>query len=234
MIYEDYRNKVGYQKKCYTEIYKKYGESFFAIAFFDVDEFLVLPNYDNIYDFLRNKYKFDCIVVNWLCFGDSNQVYADYSKPLNERFTEPCPIDIKVQYGFSENCHVKSIVFGRRKKVVFSNNPHIPDPQKHFFYCNANGKMCDAIPFQPISYENAYLKHFVTKSLQEWVENKMQKGVGDRDYNTFIRYYSERYFKYNSMTEEKQKYLESLKSGIYGDILKKLGMGCIVDNLISS
>lgn len=214
VIYEDYRNKIAYQMKCYAELYKKYRESFFAIAFFDVDEFLVLPNHDNIYQFLRNKCKYDCVVINWLCFGDSNQVYADYSKPLNERFTEPCPIDIKVDYDFSENRHIKSIVFGGRKNVVFSN-PHIPDYQKFFLCCNADGKKCDASPFQPINYKNAYLKHFVTKSLQEWVEIKLQRGTGDRDYNAFRSHVRlDCFFKYNSMTKEKQKYLDSLKTGM--------------------
>lgn len=215
VIYENYRNKVAYQMRCYTELYKKYGESFGAIAFFDVDEFLVLPNHDNIYDFLKNKNKYDCVVINWLCFSDSNQVYADYSKPLNERFTEPCPIDTKVDYDFSENRHIKSIVFGGRKNVVFSN-PHIPDYQKYFFCCNADGKKCDVSPFQPTNYKNAYLKHFTTKSLQEWVEIKLQRGTGDRDYNAFRSHVRlDHFFKYNSMTEEKQKYLDSLKPGMY-------------------
>lgn len=212
VIYEDYRNKVAYQMICYAELYKKYRESFFAIAFFDCDEFLVLPNHDNIYEFLKNKCQYDCVVINWLCYGDNNQVYADYSKPLNERFTEPCPIDIKVQYDFSENRHIKSIVFCHRKSIAFPNNPHIPGYQRLFFICNADGKRCDASPFQPINYKNAYLKHFITKSLQEWVEIKMRRGAADRDYNVFIRYYSGRFFKYNSMTSEKQEYLDSLKN----------------------
>jgi hypothetical protein len=212
VIYEDYRNKVGYQMRCYAELYKKYGKYFGAIAFFDVDEFLVLPNHNSIYRFLKNKCKYDCVLINWLCFGDSNQVYADYSKPLNERFTEPCPIDTKVYYDFSENRHIKSIVFGGRKNVVFSN-PHIPDYQKHFFCCNADGKMCDLSPFQPINYKNAYLKHFVTKSLQEWVEIKLQRGTGDRDYNAFRSHVRlDCFFKYNSMTKEKRQYLDSLKT----------------------
>ena len=215
VIYEDYRNKVAYQMRCYAELYKKYRESFFAIAFFDVDEFLVLPNHDNIYQFLRNKCQYDCVVINWLCYGDSNHVYADYSKPLNERFTEPCPIDTKVDYDFSENRHIKSIIFCRRESVAFSN-PHIPDYQKHFFCCNADGKRCDASPFQPINYKNAYLKHFVTKSLQEWIEIKSQRGTGDRDYNAFRSHVPlDRFFKYNSMTKEKQEYLDSLRPEMY-------------------
>lgn len=216
VIYEDYRNKVAYQMKCYAELYKKYRESFFAIAFFDVDEFLVLPNHDNIYQFLRNKCKYDCVVINWLCYGDNNQVYADYSKPLNERFTEPCPIDTKVQYDFSENCHIKSIIICRSKSVAFPNNPHIPGYQKLFFICNSDGKRCDISPFQPINYKNAYLKHFVTKSLQEWIEIKLQRGTGDRDYNAFKSHVRlDCFFKYNSKTKEKQEYLDSLKSKIY-------------------
>ena len=154
------------------------------------------------------------MVINWLCYGDNNQIYADYSKPLNARFTEPCPIDTKVDYDFSENRHIKSIVFCHRNSVVFLN-PHIPGYQKLFFICNSDGKRCDISPFQPINYKNAYLKHFITKSLQEWVE-KLRRGGADQDYKTYRSHVRlDRFFKYNSMTKEKQEYLDSLKSGMY-------------------
>ncbi len=58
---------------------------------------------------------------------------------------------------------------------------------------------------------NAHIKHYVTKSLQEWVENKMRRGTGDRDYNTFVQTYKSRYFMYNQLTQPKLDYLKSIE-----------------------
>ena len=74
-----------------------------------------------------------------------------------------------------------------------------------------------------MNYKNAYLKHFITKSLQEWVEIKLRRGGPDRDYKTYrSQVRLDRFFKFNSMTKEKQKYLDSLKPKMY----KWLYMDC--------
>ena len=206
VIVEDYKNKVGYQMKCYSELYAKYKNDFSWIAFFDVDEFLELPQHGNIKDYLKDKSDFDCVMVNWLCFGDNDQVYADYSKLMQERFKEPLPIDIKVQYNFSENFHIKSIIKGGLDNVLFQGNPHCCN--NHLKCCNASGIQVDNRPWQAIDYRQAFLKHYVTKSLEEWYTNKMKRGSGDRPYETFIKFYKDRYFKYNKLTQEKINWLK--------------------------
>lgn len=210
VIVEDYRNKVGYQMKCYTELYQKYKNDYDWLFFCDIDEYLEIPRHKDISEFLSDKGDYDCVMVNWMVYGDNDQVYADYSKPLQERFPEPLPFDIKVQYNFSENLHIKSFIKGGLTYVYFGGNPHCADtPLK---CCNASGVRLNNCPFQPIDYSTAYLKHYVTKSLQEWVENKCKRGTADRDYNSFVYSYRSRYFMYNQMTPEKQAYLDSLKA----------------------
>ena len=205
VIVEDYRNKVGYQMKCYTELYAKYKDEFNWIAFFDVDEFLEVRNND-IKDYLKDKSDFDCVMINWLCFGDNNQIEADYSRPMQERFTQPCPVDIKVQYNFAENFHIKSILKGGLENATFGGNPHCCDtPLK---CCNASGIQVNNMPWQAIDYRQAFIKHYVTKSLEEYYTNKMRRGTGDRDYQTFLKFYADRYFRYNQPTQEKLDWLK--------------------------
>ena len=206
VIYEDYRDKIGYQMKCYTEMYAKYKDKYDWIAFLDIDEFLEIPNYNRIEDYLKDKSDFDCVMVNWVCFGDNEQIQADYTKPIQERFKEPLPLDIRVQYNFPENFHIKSILKGGLDNVVFGGNPHCTD--NHFKCCNASGMQVENRPWQMMDYRQAYIKHYVTKSLEEWYTNKMKRGSGDRPYETFIQFYKDRFFKYNRPTQEKIDWLK--------------------------
>ena len=206
VIYEDYRDKIGYQMKCYTEMYAKYKDKYDWIAFLDIDEFLEIPNYNRIEDYLKDKSDFDCVMVNWVCFGDNEQIQADYTKPIQERFKEPLPLDIRVQYNFPENFHIKSILKGGLDNVVFGGNPHCTD--NHLKCCNASGMQVENRPWQMMDYRQAYIKHYVTKSLEEWYTNKMKRGSGDRPYETFIQFYKDRFFKYNRPTQEKIDWLK--------------------------
>lgn len=206
VIYEGYVDKVGYQMRCYTEIYEKYKNDYDWFFFCDIDEHLYLENHKTIDEFLQDKQDFDCVLINWLCYGDCEQIEADYTKPLKERFTYPLPLNLCVQYQFPENAHIKSIVKGGIN-VVFYGNPHIPSTPLRC--CNANGVQVDNRPWQNIDYTNAHIKHYVTKSLEEWCTNKMARGTADRDYQTFIKFYSNRYFQYNKPTQEKLDWLKN-------------------------
>ena len=206
VIILDYRNKVGYQMAAYSEMYEKFKNDYDWIAFFDFDEYLTIKT--NIQDFLSDKNDYDAVLINWMCFGDNDNIHYE-DKPLQERFTKPLPFDKCVQYMFPENAHIKSIIKGGLY-VYFRSNPHIPNtPLK---CCNASGTRVANSPWQNIDYSNGYIRHYVTKSLEEWVNNKMKRGTADRNYETFIRFYKDRYFLYNQMTEEKQNYLKSIEA----------------------
>ena len=204
VIIEDYRNQVKAQMRAYTDMYAKYGKLCSWILFCDVDEFLVLTKHKSIEEFLKPINYYECVFINWMCMTDNNLIrYED--KPLMERFTEPCPRDIKVQYAFEENKHVKSIIKGGLDGICFYGNPHVPS--NNLLCCNAEGRRCDQSPWQPISWETAYFKHFTTKTLEEWFDNKLRKGTGDRTYELFLKTYQDRFFKYNKPTKEKDAYI---------------------------
>ncbi len=57
------------------------------VAFFDVDEFLVLKNHKNINEFLSN-YDCNAIGINWVYFGDNGLSKVDNNYSVLSRFTK--------------------------------------------------------------------------------------------------------------------------------------------------
>ena len=209
VIIEDYRDQVKPQMRGYTQMYRKYGEKYDWIAFYDFDEFLILPRHKDISEYLE-LFPSDCqvVLVNWLCMTDNNLVKYD-PRPLMERFTEAMPLDRCVQYNFPDNCHVKSIIRGGLD-VSFGGNPHTTDTPLIAY--NASGVRCENRPWQLMDYRIAILKHFTTKTIEEWVTRKMKVGTPDRDPSQFLPFYKDRFFKINEMTEDKMNYLKSIEA----------------------
>ena len=209
VIIEDFRDQVKPQMRGYTQMYRKYGEKYDWIAFYDFDEFLILPRHKDISEYLE-LFPSDCqaILINWLCMTDNNLVKYD-PRPLMERFTEAMPLDRCVQYSFPDNCHVKSIIRGGLD-VSFGGNPHTTDTPLIAY--NASGVRCENRPWQLMDYRIAILKHFTTKTIEEWVTRKMKVGTPDRDPSQFLPFYKDRFFKINEMTEDKMNYLKSIEA----------------------
>ena len=152
-----------------------------------------------------SKFPTDCqeVLVNWMCMTDSNLVKYD-DRPLMDRFRTPMPFDRPVQYNFPDNCHVKAIIKGGLN-VVFGGNPHTPDTPLVAY--NASGIRCENRPWQPIDYTIAHLRHFTTKTAEEYC-NKLAKGTPDRTYDVFLQTYVGRFWGYNERTEEKVKFFQ--------------------------
>jgi len=205
VIIENYRDQVRAQMKAYTIEYNKYKNNYDWFLMVDFDEFLTLEKDKNVSEFL-SRFPTDCevIVANWAQYGDNGQIYADYSKPLLERFTEARPM-AKSQYNFVDDMHIKSFVRGRLPNVVWYSNPHIPTNPLVCY--NAKGERCESSPFQPVDHSVAYFKHFTTKSCEEYC-NKLLRGTPDRTYDLFLRTYAKRYFLINDWTEEKEKFFK--------------------------
>ena len=205
VIVENYRDRTRIQMKAYTEMYAKYKDQYDWIAFFDFDEFLFM-NGMNAKEWLKG-FPEDCeaVLTNWMCMTDNNLVEYD-DRPLVERFKEAMQLDRPIQYQFPDNCHVKSIIRGGLN-AVFGGNPHTTDtPLKAY---NASGQRCENRPFQPIDWSTAHLRHFTTKTIEEWMTRKMVVGTPDREPSSFLPFYRDRFFKINQVTEEKLQWLKS-------------------------
>jgi hypothetical protein len=77
------------QAKCFTEFGRKYHNEYEWVAFFDVDEFLVLKKCNDVKEFIKDYDNHNCLIINWAMFGDNNINTFDenYTSQLN-RFTK--------------------------------------------------------------------------------------------------------------------------------------------------
>jgi len=203
----DYRNIEKAQRQAYNDAYQRLSGMYDWLAFFDFDEFLCLPSgkpegtAGALSTFLASLPSVaDCVLINWQCYGDNGLVHND-GRPVMERFTKPLPKNLKVQrQDHAENEHVKCILRSGIEELTF-RNPHVPETP--ILCCRPDGSPCEQSPFQEIDYGTAYLKHYVTKTIEEWVVRKCQVGVGDRDMAKFNRSYDGRFWLYNRQTVAK-------------------------------
>lgn len=207
VILKNYRNLKTCQLNAYNSCYKEYGDKYDWIAFFDCDEFLTLTKKKSVEEYLSSIVfkNFDMIHINWMCYGDGGMATND-GRPLLERITTPVmPLDKPIGYNFPENCHIKSVIRGHLEKpVLFTQHPHSATVER---CCNERGiRLTEtSSPFSNISYTEAYLRHFSTKTAEEYA-NKMKKGFPDREWNIDkeAKFLIEtRFFRYNDITEEK-------------------------------
>lgn len=208
----DFRNKTVCQLVAYQDCYDKHGDEYDWICFFDCDEFLTFKDEnENVKSFLsQDKFNgFDIIHVNWMCYGDNDLVYYD-NRPLTERFTKPVePLYFKHGYDFPENNHIKSIVRGGLDGIRWTATPHTPNNVLRC--CNGCGNECNSkSPFNDYDFSCVWLRHYQMKTIQEWIQIKKVRGVGDRTYDTFIKTYKlESFFKHNKKTKEKERFIQS-------------------------
>ena len=138
-------------------------------AYFDCDEFLELPIYFNIKDYLSKKENDLFVSFNWMVYGSNGEILQK-EEPIQERFKNPVtPISL-----FTDNFFVKSIVRGRGifHRGCWFNGSHMPltTPMiEHniggYFHTNS-----DMHCYFPPRYKEGYLKHYYTKSFNEWVK----------------------------------------------------------------
>lgn len=206
----DVRGKKFVQKKVYDEFYKTY--EFDWCAFIDIDEFITLPANGSCHDvsaFLADCAGFDAVHLNWQCFGDNGHIRKSEAAVL-QRFTKPLtPFDFKYTYiTIPENCHIKSII---RKGLNISwisgtdewgSNPHTPNGLQNV--CNARKEKIPNSPFSDICFDGAYIRHYMTKSLEEYAV-KIQRQCADCEAN-FYSY--PKYFRANRLTVKKVAFLK--------------------------
>ena len=202
----DCRGKLAYQNTAYTECYRRYGKEYDWIAFIDLDEFITFSEESGIRTidgFLgRFNSKVDIVHLNWMSFGDNGIVDFGENYSVLDRFTEPLDYDKHIQYDFPENNHVKSIIRGGLDIGDKMITVHTP---KDLEVCvvDARGQECANDYFKPYDFSVAYIRHFVTKTIVEWLVKKSRGRVAVASSSEYYSF--ERFFLYNDRTEEKER-----------------------------
>ena len=193
----------GIMNSCYQTYHNNYDWQ----IFYELDEFLYLKDYQNIKSYLiQNKFnKCQSIQLNWVHMSDNNQIYYE-NKSLNERFPKPGKNVVKNKQ--NKICFIKTMIRGNLKNINITHNHFL---SKNLKACNGFGRKSRVKGFLSLEpdYEYYYIKHYYSKTVQEFIE-KIERGDLLRgNSNDIIEWAIEKFFYINNITETKIKYIQN-------------------------
>lgn len=195
-------NNSTIQPYSYTDCYSRFGKYFDYMLFMDADCFLRKEESDerSISDILSdNKFEdFDQIRLFMKIATDNNLITANGNYNLQERFTEFKPFNRG--YSILKTC----------VDTVIRVGPHGSD-SNFVKSCNILGEQLDWKNFNSFSiigktpiYSTLWIDHYITKSLEEYIIQKIPRGYAD---GSFEFPNLNRYFRTNEMTQEKLDFI---------------------------
>lgn len=198
----DFRGLYKPQYSAYMNCYNNNKNIFDWIAFYDVDEFLHLMFYNNIKNFLSSPIFKKCssILINWKYYGDNNYLFYE-SKPIIERFKIPFEFPKNYNKDIYLRSAAKTIVRGGLN-ITWAHFPHFLKSQT---ICRANGKIIKD-PLSSPQYSIAYIKHFATKSTEEFADRLIRGTVNSKNTSNneyIIQRLKTYYFIFNKITKKK-------------------------------
>ncbi len=173
----DYRGDPSPQVGLYVDFCRE--GNFKWCAFYDCDEFLDIGAYPDIKSYLAQFDGYDVVMLNWLVFGPNGEITRKKGG-IQERFKVP---QGPLLY-FKENSFIKSMVRGDREKFkdCWFNGSHVPYNDRGDISYTVAGCYTPSVVghayFHP-RYKNGYIKHYYTKSFEEWATNKSRRGWPD-------------------------------------------------------
>lgn len=150
------------QRAAYHDFITNYNKKYDWVAFFDVDEFLVLKKHNNIKEFLSDYNDYPAVGINWVFFGDNGHKKIETETSVLKRFTKR---QIKI------NRHVKCIIKLSPNIRMNIHNPYSVWVDTNKFPHNG--------PFNPNGNDNiAQINHYFCKTIGEF-ELKCSRGRAD-------------------------------------------------------
>lgn len=208
--------KIGMQEGAYNavlnQVIRRHNDIKW-LAVIDIDEFLHLGGM-KIKDYL-NQDKFndtDVIHLNWRLYGDNgNVLYED--RPVQDRFTKQCPLDVvynndEAAKGVHENMFVKSIIRISDKKIYLRAHQAFAE---NGICRRGDGQLSDMrYAAENLNNDVNYVKHYNTKSLEEYIDRRCIPSSTDVAYSQSIdaKTRLEWYFTENEKTPEKVAYVK--------------------------
>jgi hypothetical protein len=226
----DCRGKIMYQRPAYTDFYHRYGAVYDWIAYIDVDEFITFSESSGIHtidEFLHtfDKKEVDVIQLNWMLYGDNDIVCSDSFSVL-DRFVNPLPYDIKLFGGdYPQNDMVKNIYRGGLLKENQMNtpasdwsvDPHGINGLRGLSYADDKGERCEGSWHKPYDFSVAYVRHYFTKTIVEWIIKKSRGRVNGNPTQWAEKYSFDTFFDVNARTEEKERIIRCFE--IFSEML---------------
>lgn len=193
----NYRGYQGVQLLAYNDCYMRNGKEFDWFAFLDADEFLTLgpeTQAKTIGEYLAEAADCDEILVNWLYYGDNGKARQEPGS-LIERFPEGLPQS-------AENRHVKTIARSGLP-LQFVRNPHVMEGLARIADdCFRPVPYEEPMsPFKTPSYRRLYIRHYGTKTIEEYIRYKIRRGAADQHTNP---YRLELFYRVNERSREKR------------------------------
>jgi len=202
--------KEKLQHDIYTSFYTKHRNDFDWCLFCDIDEFLF--GVTNIKSWLSRYSNVFQIRIKWKLFGDDDKITRDMSKSVVESFKKVVTSSLNrdlIHKGTLEN-QGKMIVRGRMGNVVI-RSPHFAS-----FGTRDNiipsvlpsGRVCRSkvVITEDYSHETIYLHHYMTKSLSEFIEQKMGRTDAVYGDNIKLNYY----WRINKKTPAKEQFIAQI------------------------
>lgn len=211
-IDKDYLSKVEIINKrgipqaqldCYQSFYDKHNQEFNWCLYCDIDEFIVGIDNINLYiDNIDNN--IEQIRIKWNLYGDDNIIERDINTPLLTSFKNIIKNNnISNQGKFIIRGGLKNIKFiSAHYCIRFINNKKIM-----LNSCLPSGAICNSkIDIEEnYSNETIFLNHYMTKTLSEFVKQKVNRGDA-RFKNRQINL--DYFWRINEKTKEKLDWIE--------------------------
>lgn len=200
------------QHDIYTGFYIKYGNTFDWCLFCDIDEFLF--GITNFHSWLMQPQFRHAkqIRVKWKLFGDDNLIKRDMNKSVVDSF------HIEIKSSLNRNLINKGNLENQGKMIVRGGLENVIIRSPHFASFKTRDNVIPSVlPSGKLSYskvvieedyskENVFLYHYMTKSLSEFVEQKLSRTDAVFGNTIALDYY----WRINEKTPEKKEYLKNL------------------------
>ena len=196
------------QNDIYTYFYMKYNRTFDYCLFCDIDEFL--DGVKDIKSWLSSLNSPIQVRIKWRLFGDDGLIKRDAKKPVYGFFKKEITKslnrnlidkgDLEIQGKFIIKGKLNNYKFGSVHYVSYASKKE-PLPS-----VLPSGKPCKSGVRirEDYSGETIYLNHYMTKTLEEFVNQKLNRN--DAVFNQTLKL--DYYWRINEKTPEKLDYLK--------------------------